>query len=106
MKKAWEGMNNIMNRKTKKLNYIHAIKDYNNGNRLVRNLSCIPNILNKCPRESFCFNLITPTEVKLEILALPIHKAHGLYSCPSQKLKLLAILLVTYCIDCSIYQLS
>ena len=46
MKKAWEGMNNIMNRKTKKLNYNHAIKDYNNGNRLVRNLSCIPNILN------------------------------------------------------------
>ena len=44
-------------------------------------------IKSKCPRDSFYFNLITPTEVKLEILALPIHKAHGLYSCPSQILK-------------------
>lgn len=87
---------------------IQAITDLNNGNRLIRNSSRISNILNdyfvsvghklanqsldsqkhfsdfliksKCPLDSFCFNLITPTEVKLEILALLIHKAHGLYS--------------------------
>ena len=34
MKKTWEGINNIMNRKTKKSYFIHAIKYHNNGNRL------------------------------------------------------------------------
>ena len=115
MKKTWEGINTIMIRKTQKSSCIQAIKDHNNGNRLIRNATHIPDILNnhfasvghklanqlldtrkhysdfliksKSPRDSFCFNLITPDEVKLEILALPINKAHGLYSCPSQILK-------------------
>ena len=39
------------------------------------------------PDSSFAFNLVTPTEVKLEILQIPNNKSHGLYSCPTQLLK-------------------
>ena len=39
------------------------------------------------PDSSFAFNLVTPTEVELEILRIPNNKSHGLYSCPTQLLK-------------------
>ena len=39
------------------------------------------------PDSSFAFNLVTPAEVELEILRIPINKSHGLYSCPTQLLK-------------------
>ena len=39
----------------------------------------------------FAFNLVTPTEVKLEISCIPSNKSHGLYSCPKQILKCLSI---------------
>ena len=39
------------------------------------------------PASSFAFNLVTPAEVELEILRIPINKSHGLYSCPTQLLK-------------------
>jgi hypothetical protein len=35
-----------MNRKTQKSSCIQAIKDHNNGNRLIRNATHIPDILN------------------------------------------------------------
>ena len=39
------------------------------------------------PDSSFASNLVTPAEVELEILRIPINKSHGLYSCPTQLLK-------------------
>ena len=36
---------------------------------------------------SFAFNLVTPSEVKLEISRIPNNKSHVLYSCPTQILK-------------------
>ena len=43
----------------------------------------------KSPNRSFFFAPITPEEIKLEILSIPINKSHGLYSCPTQILKCL-----------------
>ena len=39
------------------------------------------------PDTSFAFNLVTPSEVKLEISRIPNNKSHGLYSCPAQIMK-------------------
>ena len=33
MKKTWEALNNLLNRKTKKSRHVNAIKDFNNGNK-------------------------------------------------------------------------
>ena len=39
------------------------------------------------PDSSFAFNLVTPAEVELDILRIPINKSHGFYSCHTQLLK-------------------
>ena len=52
-------------------------------------LGMINEFLNRSysPDTSFAFNLVTPTEVKLEISRIPNNKSHGLYSCATQILK-------------------
>ena len=47
MKKTWEALNNLLNRKTKKSRHVNAIKDFNNGNKIKRNPQRIANILNE-----------------------------------------------------------
>ena len=51
-----------------------------------RNYFDFMNISNS-PDSSFTFNLVTPAEVRLEILGTPNNNSHGLYSCPTQLLK-------------------
>lgn len=115
MKKTWEGINTLLHRKPKSSKRLSALKDPTNGNKITRNPSRIPNILNehfasvghklasrlpsanysfadylaksKSPQSSFLFRPITAAEVQLEILSIPNKKAHGLYSCPTQLLK-------------------
>ena len=114
-KKTWEGINSILARGTKSAKSIRFIKDPNNDNSLTSDPSRIANILNDhfasvgpklanklptpqrtyadflnssySPINSFAFNLVTPTEVALEISRIPNHKSHGLYSCPTYLLK-------------------
>ena len=43
MKKTWEALNNILNRKTKESRQVNAIKDFNNGNKINRNPQRIAN---------------------------------------------------------------
>ena len=115
MKKTWIGINNILNRKTKKSKSISALKDFKNNNEVSRDLTRIPNILdehfatvgqklaNQLPSTSKCFTdvlekgkssvssfffqPITPAEIRLEILSIPNNKSYGLYSCPTPVLK-------------------
>ena len=47
MKKTWIGINNILNRKTKKSKSISALKDFKNNNEVSRDPTRIPNILNE-----------------------------------------------------------
>ena len=116
MKKTWEGINSILNRKTKPAKRVSALKDPKNNNKETRNPTRISNILNehfasvgsklanrlpstqltfnnfltksKTPQSSFIFSPVTAEEIQLEILSIPNNKAHGLYSCPTQLLKL------------------
>ena len=114
MKKTWIGINNILNRKTKKSKSISALKDFKNNNDVSRDPTRIPNILNEhfategqkfanqLPSTSKCFTdflgkykspvlsffqPITPAEIRLEILSIPNNKSHGLYSCPTSVLR-------------------
>ena len=114
MKKTWEGKNSILARKSKNSKPISFIKNpddnsmSNNPNRIANILnehfaSVGPKLANKLPSvqrnyfeflnrsyspdTSFAFNLVTPTEVKLETSRIPNNKSHGLYSCPTQILK-------------------
>ena len=108
MKKTWIGINNILNRKTKKSKSISALKDFKNNNDVSRDPTRIPNILDehfatvgqklanqlpatskcftdflekcKSPVSSFLFQPITSAEIRLEILSIPNNKSHGLYS--------------------------
>ena len=118
MKKTWEGINSILAHKSKKSKPIGFVKDpddnsmSNNPNRIAIILnehfaSVGPKLANKLPfvqrnyfeflnrscspDTSFAFNLVTPTEVELEISRIPNNKSHGLYSCPTQVLK---------CVEC------
>ena len=43
MKKTWEALNNLLNRKTKKSRHVNAVKDFNNGNKINRNPQRIAN---------------------------------------------------------------
>ena len=36
---------------------------------------------------SFAFNYVSPKELELEIMAIPLNKSYGLYSCPAHILK-------------------
>ena len=47
MKKTWEALNNLLNRKTKKSRQVNAIKDFNNGSKINRNPQRLANILNE-----------------------------------------------------------
>ena len=115
MKKTWEGINNLLNRKKGKSKQVTAIQDSKNDNKVTRDSSRISNIFNehfasvgpklahklpqsekhyldfitqsKSPDTSFYFEAITSAEVKLEILTIPNNKSHGLYSCPTKILK-------------------
>ena len=115
MKKTWEGINNVLARKRENTKPITFIKDPNDNDSVTSNPSRIANVLNdhfasvgpklanklptvQCnyfdflnrsnsPDSSFAFNLVSPAEVELEILRIPINKSHGLYSCPTQLLK-------------------
>ena len=97
------------------LKTITAIKDPNNKNKLVKDSSHIPNIVNEhfasvrsrlankipssqqhyldfvnknmFPMPSFFFQPLTYDCVKTEILSLPSNKSHGLYSSPTKLLK-------------------
>ena len=113
MKKTWEGINNLINKKTKSKRIISAIKKPN-GNGITKNPAEIPNILNQhfasvgqtlasmlphskhdfrecltdpSPCCSFLFDPVTSTEVESEIDLLPTNKAHGPYSFPTRILK-------------------
>ena len=114
MRKTWEGINNLLNRKRNKRKSINTLKHLNN-NIVTTNKSTISNIFNehfttvgsklavklpssekhftkflykeKSPSSSFLFQPITPNEVKLEIMSMPVNKSHGFYSCPTFILK-------------------
>ena len=47
MKKTWEGINNLLHRKTKPLKCISAVKDPTNNHSVIRDPSRIPDIFNK-----------------------------------------------------------
>ena len=115
MKKTWEGINSIFARKSNNSKPISYIQDPDDNNSISSNPNRIANILNKhfaslgpklanklpsvqhnyfdflnrsnSPDTLFAFNLVTPSEVKLEIACIPNNKSHGLYSCPTQILK-------------------
>ena len=115
MKKTWEGINNVLARKLKNTKPITFIKDPNDNDFVTSDPSRIANVFNdhfasvgpklanklptvqreyfdflnrsNSPDSSFAFNLVTPAEVELEILGIPINKSHGLYSCPTQLFK-------------------
>ena len=110
MKKTWEGINDILGRKSRNAKPINSIKTSNVGNTVTSDPSEISNIFNshfasvgsklakklppaqrpyldflsqtKSPKSSFVFDPVTPEEVKLEIGCIPNNKSHGLYSCP------------------------
>ena len=97
------------------LKTITAIKDPDNKNKLVKDSSHIPNIVNEhfasagsrlankipssqqyyldfvnknmFPMPSFFFQPLTHDCIKTEILSLPNNKSHGLYSSPKKLLK-------------------
>ena len=113
MKKTWEGINSLINRKRNNHKIITTIK-CPTRNEINRNPRDIPNILNKhfstigtslaskLPNPikhfsqyldttnysgSFFFDPISPHEVECEISSMSCAKAYGLYSCPIRILK-------------------
>ena len=115
MKKTWDGINSLLNRKSKPQGHIKAIKNPHNDNKIVRNPQKIANIFNdyfasvgrnlankipnscqysyfldnsKSPDKSFLFKPVFATEIELEILSIPNNKSHGLYSSPTKLLKI------------------
>lgn len=115
MKNTWKAINDILNRKTYKHNPIVALKDPRTNNP-VNDPASIANIINKhfasigkqladkipnsqsdyndylnkikSPEKSFFCTPISSAEIEIEIMALPMNKSHGLYSCPTKLLKL------------------
>ena len=114
MRKTWEGINYLLNRKKKNNITIHNLKQ-RGSNTTTNDKFAISNILNKhftsvgpnlakkllnsdkhftdfldksnSPASSFFFQPIIPNEIKLEILSMPNNKSHGFYSCPTHILK-------------------
>ena len=114
MKKTWEGVNDLINRKRKNSKHITSLK-CPKRNISSSNVSEFPNIFNKhfslvgheltskMPNSSstlsheyllnstnpysFAFNYASPKELELEIMAIPLNKSYGLYSCPARILK-------------------
>ena len=113
IKRNWEGINMLINRKRKSENSITALKRPGNTG-LSHHTSELPYKLNKhfasvgprlaseiplshkhfsnyLPKPStlgsFAFQPVTLSEVELEILLMPHNKAFGLFSCPTRMLK-------------------
>ena len=112
-KKTWEGINKLINRKKRYTKSIASLK-CPGSLRTTTDPSKISNILNKhfssvghnlaskipessnsftkyLPKESFpnsfVFELVSPNEIEKEIMAIPLNKAHGLFSCPVRILR-------------------
>ena len=47
MKKTWQGINELIHRRKQNLKVIAALKDFNNRNKIVKESSGIPNIINE-----------------------------------------------------------
>ena len=115
-KETWQGINELLHRRKKKnLKVISALKDFNNRNKIIKEGSRIPNIINehfatvgnrlannlpipqkhhldyvdkcKSPISSFLFQPVLPEELLSEILLVPNDKSYGLYSSPTKLLK-------------------
>ena len=112
MKKTWQGINELLHRRKQNLKVISALKDFNNRNKIVKEGSRIPNIINehfatvgnrlanklpipqnhyldyvdkgKSPISSFFFQPVSPEELRSEILLVLNDKSYGLYSSPKQ----------------------
>ena len=115
MRKTWQAINVLLNRRQRNLKPINKLKDPQSNNSVINDPLRIPNIVNKyfssvgnnlatklpqaehpymdylcnskSPDTSFFFKPVTPHEVKLEILSIPNNKSSGLYSCSAQLLK-------------------
>ena len=115
MRKTWQAINVLLNRRQRNLKPINNLKDPQSNNSVINDPLRIPNIVNKyfssvgnnlatklpqaehpymdylcnskSPDTSFFFKPVTPHEVKLEILSIPNNKSSGLYSCSAQLLK-------------------
>ena len=112
IKKTWEGINSLLNKRRNR-KWVSKVKKPDNSG-FTQDPSQIANILNshfvtiehklasKLPQPShhfadyyhqtsflntFFFVPVTPSEIQLEILSIPNNKAHGLYSCPTRILK-------------------
>ena len=112
MKKTWEGINTLINKKRQKRN-VTSLQSPNNQ-RITRNQSEIANTLNHHfasvgPKlansislstrdfkdylgnsnypNSFYFDAVTSSEIEMEIFSTPSNKVYGLYSCPVRLLK-------------------
>ena len=92
----------------KNLKVISALKDFNNRNKIIKEGSRTPNIINehfatvgnrpqkhhldyvdkcKSPISSFLFQPVLPEELLSEILFVPYAKSYGLYSSPTKLFK-------------------
>ena len=92
----------------KNLKVISALKDFNNRNKIIKEGSRIPNIINehfatvgnrpqkhhldyvdkcKSPISSFLFQPVLPEELLSEILLVPNDKSNGLYSSSTKLFK-------------------
>ena len=107
MRKTWEGINSLLNRKKKHTKTIETLKNPGSSTYTI-DKSKISNILNEhftsvganlakelqTPEKHFSEFLdlnkspVSPSEVKLEILSMPSNKSYGFYSCPTFLLKI------------------
>ena len=113
MKKTWEGINNLINRKGTNSKNITSLR-CSEKNIVSSNTLEFPNIFDKyfssvgqdmaskMPNSlnsytdylpiinipnPFVFHRVSPTELELEVMLIPLKKSYGLYSCPAQILK-------------------
>ena len=113
LKRTWESINDLINRKKKNSKVIAAMKrplnqgishdPLENANILNRYFASIGSRLASdlpssdksfrdylplnVPSCSFVFDSVLPSEIELEIMLTPTNKSHGLYSCPTRLLK-------------------
>ena len=106
MKKTWEGINTLLQRRTKSSKQLSSLKDPNTHN-ISKDPLPVSNILNnhfasvgphladklppiqqsftdfltksKSPQSSFLFRPVTAAEIQLEIMSIPNNKAYGLF---------------------------
>ena len=107
-KETRQGINELLHPRKKNLKVISALKDFNNRNKIIKEGSRIPNIINehfatvgnrpqkhhldyvdkcKSPISSFLFQPVLPEELLSEILLVPNDKSYGLYSSPTKLFK-------------------